>query len=347
MPLHTSPSSCRGWVAAPKRSFSKRSSRLAGLGRRLAAGVGALGLLAVMPAAVQAQSQTKPQPKAQLEGAVQRAARSGELVLSGFADVPPLMKVSPQGQPSGYGILVAERIAAELSQAGGRPVSVRFAPIGDPASLVNSITSGKADIACGLPFSWELDMQVDFSLPIGLSGVRLLAPSGRFDGSPAALAGRRIGVVRQSLGETELRGMQPKAKPVAFDNLKAAVAAMQAGSVDGVIGDTIVLAGLVRQQGLPGLALSPDFPYEAYGVSCVLAENDSAFRNVVNLAIARLLQGYLDGQPDTVTAVNRWLGPASALGLPESAIRASFEAVLLGVETIRPVLEGQAASTGR
>jgi hypothetical protein len=33
--------------------------------------------------------------------------------------------------------------------------------------------------------------------------------------------------------------------------------------------------------------------------------------------------------------------------LPESAIRASFEAVLLGVETIRPVLEGQAASTGR
>ena len=347
MPLHTSASSCRGWVAAPKRSFSKPSSRLAGLGRRLAAGVGALGLLAVMPAAVQAQSQTKPLPKPQQEGAVQRAARSGELVLSGFADVPPLMMLSPQGQPSGYGILVAERIAAELSQAVGRPVKVRFAPIGDPASLVNSITSGKADLACGLPFSWELDMQVDFSLPIGLSGVRLLAPSGRFDGSPAALAGRRIGVVRQSLGETELRGMQPKATPVAFDSLKAAVAAMQAGSVDGVIGDTIVLAGLVRQQGLPGLALSPDFPYEAYAVSCVLAENDSAFRNVVNLAIARLLQGYLDGQPDTVTAVNRWLGPASALGLPESAIRASFEAVLLGVETIRPVLEGQAASTGR
>jgi polar amino acid transport system substrate-binding protein len=257
------------------------------------------------------------------------------------------MMVSPQGQPSGYGILVAERIAAELSQAVGRPVSVRFAPISDPASLVNSITSGKADLACGLPFSWAVDMQVDFSLPIGLSGVRLLAPTGRFDGSPAALAGRRIGVVRQSLGETELRGMQPKATPVAFDSLKAAVAAMQAGTVEGVIGDTIVLAGLVRQQGLPGLELSPALPYEAYAVSCVLAENDSAFRNVVNLAIARLLQGYLDGQPDTVTAVNRWLGPASALGLPESAIRASFEAVLLGVETIRPVLEGQAASTGR
>jgi polar amino acid transport system substrate-binding protein len=85
----------------------------------------------------------------------------------------------------------------------------------------------------------------------------------------------------------------------------------------------------------------------AYAVCCVLAENDSAFRIVVNLAIARLLQGYLDGQPDTVTAVNRWLGPASALGLPESAIRASFEAVLLGVETIRPIPADQAVPTAR
>jgi len=62
-------------------------------------------------------------------------------------------------------------------------------------------------------------MQVDFSLPIGLSGLRLLAPAGRFDGSPAALAGRKIAVVRQSLGETELRGMQPKATAVPFNSL--------------------------------------------------------------------------------------------------------------------------------
>ncbi|MEX0588027.1 MAG: extracellular substrate binding-like orphan protein GrrP, partial [Cyanobium sp.] len=240
------------------------------------------------------------------EGAVQRAARTGELVLTGFADVPPLMVVGPQGQPSGYGILVGERIAAELSSAVGRPVKLRFVPSADPASLVGGITKGKADLACGFPFSWELDMQVDFSLPIGISGLRLLAPAGRFDGSPAALAGRRIGVVRQSLGETELRGMQPKANAVTFDNLPAAVASLQAGSLDGVVGDTIVLAGLVRQRGLTGLALTPDFPYEAYAVNCVLAENDSAFRNLVNLSIARLLQGYLDGQADTVAAVNRW-----------------------------------------
>ena len=297
--------------------------------------MGTLALLAAMPAAALA------------EGTVQRAARTGQLVLSGFANVPPLMVVGPQGQPSGYGLLVADRIAAELSQAVGKPVTVRFAPIADPASLVGSITKGQADLACGFPFSWELDMQVDFSLPIGLSGLRLLAQAGRFDGSPAALAGRKIAVVRQSLGETELKGMQPKATAVPFNTLPAAVAALKAGNVDGVVGDTLVLAGLVRQQGLQGLALTPDFPFEAYAVSCVLAENDSAFRNLVNLAIARLLTGYLDGQPDTVAAVNRWLGPGSSVGLPEVTIRTSFEAVMLGVETIRPIPENQAPAKAR
>ncbi len=300
------------------------------LGRLSSLAFGALGLLAVMPAAALA------------EGAVQRAARTGELVMTGLADVPPLMSVGPQGKPSGYGILVGERIAAELSQAVGRPVAVRFAPTTSTAGIVTSVTTGKADLACGFPFSWELDMQLDFSLPIGLSGLRLLAPSGRFDGSPAALAGRRIGVVRQSLGETELRGMQPKATPVAFDSPQAAVAALQAGTVEGVIADTIVLAGLVRQRQMAGMSLTPDIPFEAYAVSCVLAENDSAFRNLVNLAVARLLQGYLDGQPETVAAVNRWLGPGSSTGLSEAAIRASFEAVLLGVETIRPIPADQA-----
>ncbi len=300
-----------------------------GLGRRVSLALIALGLLAATPVAALA------------EGAVQRAARTGELVLSGFADVPPLMFADAQGQTVGYGLLVADRIAAALSTAVGRPVKVRFAPVADPASLVTSISSGKADLACGLPFSWELDTHVDFSLPIGLSGLRLLAPVGRFDGTPAALASRRIAVVRQSLGETDLRGMQPRAIPVPFNTLQEGVAALKAGTVEGVIGDTVVLAGLVRQQSLTGLALTPDFPFEAYAVSCVMAPNDSAFRDLVNLTIARLLQGYLDGQPDAVAAVNRWLGPASAVGLPEQAIRASFEAVLLGVESIRPIPTGQ------
>lgn len=266
-----------------------------------------------------------------------RVARSGELVLSGYGDLPPLLSAQPGRRPEGYAVLVAERIAAGLSQALGRPVTVRFQPVPSGSSVIQSVSTGKADLACAFPFSWEQDMRIDHSLPIGLSGLRLLAPVGRFNGDPAGLAGRSIGVVRASLAEGELLGMQPQAKAVPFDSLPAALSALQSGRVEGVIGDSIVLAGLVRSRDLEGLILTPELPYEVYGVACLVPQNDSAFRHQVNLAIARMLQEYLDGEPKTVAAVNRILGPDSAIGIPEGRLKAIFAGVLIGVETIRIV----------
>jgi polar amino acid transport system substrate-binding protein len=268
---------------------------------------------------------------------LERIARSGELVLVGYGDLPPLLSAQPGRQPEGYAALVAERIAAELSRAVGRPVKVRFLPVPAGSSPIQALSSGKADLACGFPFSWEQDMRIDHSLPIGLSGLRLLAPVGRFDGSPASLAGRSIGVVRSSLAEGELQGMQPQAKSVPFDSLPAALSALQSGKVDGVIGDSIVLAGLAQSRGLQGLILSPELPYEVYGVACLVPQNASAYRHLVNLAIARMLQDYLDGEPKTLAAVNSILGPSSAIGIPQPRLQAIFEGVLIGVETIRIV----------
>jgi polar amino acid transport system substrate-binding protein len=232
---------------------------------------------------------------------------------------------------------VAERVAAGLSQAVGRPVKVRFQPVPAGTSPIQALSSGKADLACAFPFSWEQDMRIDHSLPIGLSGLRLLAPVGRFDGNPDGLAGRSIGVVRGSLAEGELQVMQPRAKAVPFDTLPAALSALQSGKVEGVIGDSIVLTGLAQSRGLKGLVLTPELPYEVYGVACLVPQNDSAFRHQVNLAIARMLQEYLDGEPKTVAAVNRILGPDSPIGMPEGRLQAIFAGVLIGVETIRLV----------
>jgi polar amino acid transport system substrate-binding protein len=276
-------------------------------------------------------------PAAQAAGVVERVARSGELRLIGPADRPPMITVNAQGQPEGFGIDIAERVAALLSEAVGRPVRLRFESVADAAPLAQRLGEGAADLACGLPFTWARDLTVDFSVPIGISGLRLLAPEGRFDGDPAGLAGRRIGVVRASLAETDLRGTQPSARLVPFNTLSAAVEALASGQVEGVVGDSVVLAGLAGQRGLQGLALTPEQPYERYGVACALPQNDSAFRDLVNRAIVGLQQGYLQGEPAAVASVNRWLGPGSALDLPPVVIRTVFEALLLGVEALRPV----------
>ena len=276
-------------------------------------------------------------PAAQAEGVLDRVARTGRLQLEGMADQPPLLTLDRQGQPQGYAVLVADRVAGLLSQALGRPVQLGFQNLSDPAQLAERLGSGQADLACGLMFTWARENTLDFTLPIGVSGLRLLAPAGRFSGAPEALAGRRIGVLAGSLAESELRGMQPAAKAVTFADLPAALTALSSGKVEGVIGDSAMLAGLARQRGLSGLALTPDAPYERYAVACAVPENDSAYRDLVNRAIAQLLQAYVDGEPQTVAAVDRWLGPGSALNVPQDRIRGVFDGLLMGVEALRPV----------
>lgn len=276
-------------------------------------------------------------PAAHAEGVLDRVARSGQLRLVGSTDVPPLLSLDGRGQPEGYGVLVASRVAALLSQAVGRPVQLRFEGLSDPAQLGQRLGEGKAELSCGVPFTWARDMTVDYTLPIGVSGLRLLAPAGRLDGAPAGLAGRRIGVQRDSLGETTLRGLQPAAVVVPFTDLGEALTALKAGRVDGVIGDTALLAGLMAQRRLSGLAFTPERPYERYAVTCVVPENDSAFRDLVNRAIAQLMQAYVDGDAQTVAAVDRWIGPGSPLNLTPDRIRSVYDALLMAVETLRPV----------
>lgn len=214
-----------------------------------------------------------PAASARAEGVVDRVARSGELVMVGLPDQAPLLSFTAQGQPVGYAMEVGNRIAAELAVAVGRPVRLRVESVADPAVLGQRLVGGQADLACGVPFTWERDITLDYSLPFALSGLRLLAPAGRLDGSPQSLAGRRIGVVVNSLAETELKGIQPASRPVGFASLAKAVAALRAGSVDGVIGDSALLAGLTAGGKGAALAQTPSEPYERYAVACLVPED--------------------------------------------------------------------------
>lgn len=298
----------------------------------------------LLPAALLLTTALAPMGAARAEGVVQRVVRTGQLVLAGPADAPPLVSTDANGDAQGYAVEVARIVQAQLERATGKPVKLRFAPVASSSDVAGTVASGKADLACGMPFRWDQDASVDFTLPIGLSGLRLLAPSGRFDGSPAGLAGRRIGVVGGSLGQSQLQGMQPKAVAVPFPTTSAAVTALVAGKLDGVIGDSLLLRSLARSQKATNLVLTPEQSYQSYAVSCVVPQDDSAFRDVVNLSIAGLMQAYLDGVTEAVALVHRWVGPDSAVGVPADTIRAYFESVMFVIEPIRPLPPGQSSA---
>ena len=271
---------------------------------------------------------------ARAESVIEQAARTGELTMAGPVNVPPYASLDSQKVLQGFSIDLAKLIAAEVSAYIGRPVKINFQRQDDPVALFEGVSLGSVDFTCGVAFTWQREMFVDYTLPIGLSGIRLLTAKGG-DGSPASLAGARIGVVNESLGQTLLPQLNAKATPVVFPNLQAATDAFFAGKVKGVLGDSVLLANLVPPAKAANATLVPNQGYVRYGVSCITPENNSTFRNLVNLAIARLQQGYLNGDAQATAMVNRWYGPGSAMGLPPELIKAFFETVLVSHEQIQ------------
>jgi polar amino acid transport system substrate-binding protein len=272
---------------------------------------------------------------ARAETVIERAARTGAISVAGPTNLPPYSFLNGQNLPSGYGIEVAERIAAEVSRYLGKPITVEVLPGNDPATLFRQVKTGELDLACGAQFTWEREMFVDFTVPFSLSGIRLLTRQGRISGTADSLVGQRVGVVPDSLGDRALKNLQPRAVRVPVPGLTEAVGQLVAGQLDAVAGDSLLMAAALKRSGAKGYGLVPETPLARYAVGCILPENNSTFRNLANLAVAKLLQGYLNGNPSDQDLVNRWLGPKGLLELPPQLIKDYFQTVLLTYEQIQ------------
>lgn len=271
---------------------------------------------------------------ARAETSIERAARSGELSLGVVGDIPPYVSRAANGDLEGYAIDVAGLIAEQVSDYLGKPVSVVAETGDDPTKLFQQVHTGRVDLVCGAQFTWEREMFVDFSIPFGLSGIRLLTGAGGLDGTPDALLGKRVGVITGSLGEATIKALQPKATLSPVASIQAGIEALKAGRIDAMAGDSLLMTSAAKSAALAGQQLVPTIPYNRYAVGCIMPENNSTLRNLVNLALAQMVQGYVNGVPRYTQLVNRWLGPESSVGLPEEMIKEYFQTVLLNHEQI-------------
>ncbi|MFN9548217.1 MAG: extracellular substrate binding-like orphan protein GrrP [Cyanobacteriota bacterium] len=290
----------------------------------------ALGLAGTLLTAASARAET----------VVERAARTGVITLGTRTNLIPYAYVDDKQQLVGVAVDVANRIAQEVSRHLQKPVRLEFRPVDSNDALYQLVSRGEVDLACGIPFTWQQEMVVDHSVPFSLSGIRLLTKGG-VQASPEALAGKRIGVIPGSLGEATIRALQPAAMRLPQKDLEMGVAGVIQGKLDGMAGDSILLAGALqpyakRFNATQVYELVPREPYGRYAVGCIVPENNSTFRNLADLAVVGLLQGYLEDDPASVAAVNRWFGPQGIVQLPSDMVRAYFEAVLLTHERLAP-----------
>jgi polar amino acid transport system substrate-binding protein len=269
-------------------------------------------------------------PAAHAEPALDRIARTGTLLAGTRDDAPPFAFRDAQGNLAGLSVDLIEQVRSALSARAGRPVVTRFVPI-TTQTRMSVIEDGAADLACETAtVTWAREQQVDFTLPIFRDGTRILTYRDTIE-RVRDLQRPRIGVIQGSVTGRIVRDKLPDAVLRPFPGMPAALAAMEAGEVDGIANIGIVLRGLIptasRRQGLVIVPRGDALGYET--IACMVPQNDSAWRDFVNGVLRDLFRGIDAYRGGYFDIHQRWFGRDAAIAYPIDETTARFFTTML------------------
>jgi polar amino acid transport system substrate-binding protein len=233
-----------------------------------------------------------------------------------------------QKQGDSHEGLAVDVLNAVKDEAGAKQLT--FSTADDVEAGLKAITSGRADIACGVAFTWGRSKRVLYTLPFAIGGTRLLAPAG-VDGTPESLRGRTVGVVDNSAAAEVIASVVPAATLRRFRTPAEALSALNSNDVQILAGPSLWLAA---NRGSSGRSLVPSSPYGRSGMACIVAQTNPELLTAANLAIVQIMQAYVDGDAGTREMVNRWVGPESAIRLSEDTISAFYRLMIAATAEI-------------
>ncbi|ELS01944.1 periplasmic component of amino acid ABC-type transporter/signal transduction system [Xenococcus sp. PCC 7305] len=258
------------------------------------------------------------------ETVLESVAKTGRLVVGTSFDRVPYAYYNQQEELDGYSIDIVKLIQKQLEQELGKTIEIDFVEANSITEVLPKLTSGEIDVACNTVFTWERDRHADFTIRYSLSGIRLLVPAGNTSDS---VANKKIGVPPATFVQDAMKLAYPQATLVTMSTLAEGVAAFKAGQVDALAGDSLILDG-VRQEIAPDdYEIFPKLtekPYARYGVACMVRENNSGFLNIANYAIAKMMEGYLVGDQQSLEMLNKWFGPEGVIEIIDPELVKEF-----------------------
>ena len=269
------------------------------------------------------------------ETVLESVARTGKLVVGTSFDLVPYAYFNQQEELDGYSIDIVKLIQKQLEEELGKTIKVDFVEANNLTEVFPKLTSGEIDIACNRVFTWERDRYVDFTIRYGLSGIRLLVPTGKTSDS---FANKKIGIPPLTFVEDAMKLAFPQTTFVPMKTLAEGVEALKAGEVDALAGDSVILDGVRQQIGPDNYEIFPQLaenPYARYGVACMIPENNSGFLNIANYAIAKMMEGYLVGDQQSLDIVNKWFGPEGIIEIIDpNLVKEFYENTIINHEQI-------------
>jgi len=151
----------------------------------------------------------------------------GKIVIAVDVGNPPFGSANAEQQPEGADIDTARLLAADLG------VELEFISVTGP-NRIPFLQTGQADLVlASFSVTPERARSVNFSNPYGALKLVVWAPASVQLTSMADLAGKRIGVTRGGIQDTDITRMAPEGTEIVrFDNDATVTAAMLAGQID-------------------------------------------------------------------------------------------------------------------
>jgi len=227
-----------------------------------------------------------------LDGTLKKIRDSKTVTIAYRTDALPF-SFEENKQPAGYSVDLCKRVVASLEQQlKAQPLQVKWVAA-TSQNRMELVQKKQADMECGSTTATLSRMEmVDFSSPVFVDTTGLLVRKASGAKSLGGLAGKKIAVVggttNQKALEAALKKSLLSATVVTVKNRDEGIAALEAGTVDGLASDKILLVGLAGKVKDPSQfeLLADDLGFEPYAI--VLPRGDASFRLAVNRALAQI-----------------------------------------------------------
>ncbi len=268
----------------------------------------AFSLLALLAVAVLAPAEA---------GTLERIADTGVIRAGTRMDAIPFAFDDGHGKPIGFSVDLLEEIRAAAEKSLGKPIKLDLSVV-TPANRVQRVADGTLDIVCEITTpTWQREQQVDFSIPIFRDGTRILAfrdTVREFPNPKDMLIGVAEGTTTAAILTDALPGIRIRNYP----SMDEAFIALRKGDVQGVANIGVVLLGLSRKfEPTRSVVLLPrSAPFGNETMSCILPQDDSAWRDFVNHTIINLEDGLADYRGRYMDIHDKWFGRDGVMVYP-------------------------------
>ena len=251
------------------------------------------------------------------QSVLDRIARDGVIRAGTRANAAPFAQKMASGEFKGFSVDLLREIRTATENALNRSVRVELSEV-TPSDRLQRVAKGELDIVCGITTpTWDREALVDFSLPFFRDGTRVMVYRGKV-GAVVDVGRLKIGVVKNTTTVAVLEDRLPAASLRDYPNMGEAIRGLEKGEVDGVANVGVVLLGLAeRSEPRRSVVLLPRTrPLATESLACVLPQNDSRWRDLVNRTLIGMFAEIREFKGRYEQIYSRWFGREGALFYP-------------------------------